>query len=1265
MRTAWALAAFFFASLFFTTSVFADNTLIPVITRRDMVFDHAGKYLYITTSDGWIRRYNLVSGQLENGYNLGGSLNGADIASDDSYLLVAQSDRGDGHGVFQRVDLISGAVVNIDYSSIAYTYGAAAWDVAIASNGRAFATVLQQFSPLLQIDLATNTVTQRDVPAAPGAQPLIFSETQIHRSADGNRLYFLEGDASSGPVFSYDARSDSFGRYAQTNGYFSYATGAVNRDGSIVSTLLGMTVYSTLQIPKAAIDTVPDLHFVRGIKSVDRGMAFDPQSDTFYGVNSSTQEIVAYDTITFAERFRLPIPDSIATSINAPIQFGTGILVASPNGRYLALATVPGVRLFSLRDPSPVPTPSPTTTLAHRRDMVFDHTGKFLYVGTSDGLLERYDLRTRDIQVVADMGGSLNGIDISPDDSFIFAAQDFAGVAEAAFQRVDLISGQISNVTFPLLESERRAWDVAIGSNGRALGTTDLQPGWSGFTLLREINLTNNTTAIRGDIPGPDNTHPGMPYKEIVQATQIHRSADHTRMYLLGGNSSGGPIFTYSALSNSFGPYVYTNTFLDWASAAVSRDGSLLATRHGYPNLASVDRADNLDLLHVFNFDAGVAFDPTSDTLYAIDTKARQVIAYNSITFAELFRIDIGADTVRPQYQFDTGILLAGTDGQHLALTTPTGVRLIDLPVSPTENPARQPLFGGVRDFVFDHRGHYLYISTALGYIWPFDLTTGQLGAPYNLGGSLNAIDVALDDSTLLVAQGNVGIAQGMFQKILLTNGAISNITYSRGFSEGGGWDVGIGVNGIALATTVGSSVVRQISLQNNVITSRPDAPSLSKGEIQVSSDRTRLLLRSLDYSSAPATIFDVAGNTFGPSVSTSNVFGTYAAINRNGSFAAVHKTHIVTLYNLPSFNPAHDFSNLDGTVAFDGARDILYGINASTDEIVGYDTNTFAEKTRFAVGEDLSSAFAIQPFDTGTIVTSPDGHYLAFLSPNGLRIFDLNTKKARVLSTASYLGNISTRALVHTGDEVAIAGFIITGTQEKRIVVRAIGPSLSAAGVPGVLNDPTLELYDSSGSSIAANDDWRVNEADLKPYGMAPGDDRESALVRRLSPGAYTAILRGKNGATGVGLIELYDLDGNATANFGNISTRSFVGNNDNVTIAGVIISARPDFDYKIPGSVKVVIRGIGPSLASAGVTNALQNPRLDLYNSNGFLVASNDNWQSGYSSSQIQALGLAPKDNREAAILNELGAGAYTVILKNADGATGVGLIEVYNIQ
>jgi hypothetical protein len=246
----------------------------------------------------------------------------------------------------------------------------------------------------------------------------------------------------------------------------------------------------------------------------------------------------------------------------------------------------------------------------------------------------------------------------------------------------------------------------------------------------------------------------------------------------------------------------------------------------------------------------------------------------------------------------------------------------------------------------------------------------------------------------------------------------------------------------------------------------------------------------------------------------------------------------------------------------------------------------------------------------------------------------------------------------VGTGDNVAIGGIIITGNDPKKVLLRAIGPSLSGAGIVNPLSDPVLELHAGDGSIITSNDNWRSdNQGNIEATGLAPSNDLESALIATLDPGLYTAIVSGKEGATGVGLVEAYDLDQTTVPQLGNISTRGFVETEANVMIGGFILG--PDGAQ----SSSVLVRAIGPSLVPLGVTNALADPTLELHDSNGAVLSSNDNWRTDHEA-EIEATGLAPKNDLESTILMTLPPGGYTAIVAGSDGTTGVALVEIYRL-
>jgi hypothetical protein len=249
-------------------------------------------------------------------------------------------------------------------------------------------------------------------------------------------------------------------------------------------------------------------------------------------------------------------------------------------------------------------------------------------------------------------------------------------------------------------------------------------------------------------------------------------------------------------------------------------------------------------------------------------------------------------------------------------------------------------------------------------------------------------------------------------------------------------------------------------------------------------------------------------------------------------------------------------------------------------------------------------------------------------------------------------LANISTRLATQTGDNVLIGGFIITGTQNKKVIIRALGPSLP---VNGKLADPRLELHNAAGAIIASNDNWRdaANKQEIIDSTIAPTNDKESAVLTSLAPGAYTAIVSGVGNITGVALVEVYDLDTAADSRLANIATRGLVQTGDNVLIGGFIAVG------KLPQ--RIIVRAIGASLT---LTNKLVDPLLELHDPNGGLLAANNDWSTDYPEA-IAATSLAPSDAKEAAIVATLLPGAYTAIVRGVNGATGVGVVEVYGLN
>jgi hypothetical protein len=254
---------------------------------------------------------------------------------------------------------------------------------------------------------------------------------------------------------------------------------------------------------------------------------------------------------------------------------------------------------------------------------------------------------------------------------------------------------------------------------------------------------------------------------------------------------------------------------------------------------------------------------------------------------------------------------------------------------------------------------------------------------------------------------------------------------------------------------------------------------------------------------------------------------------------------------------------------------------------------------------------------------------------------------------------NLSTRMRVQTGNNIGVGGFIITGSAPKHVLIRAIGPSLIKFGVNDPLADPVLELHGPGAFATITNDNWRDTQEDaIQATGIPPVNDFESAIDATLAPGAYTAVIKGKGNTSGTALIEVYDLDQASLSQLANLSTRALVDTGQNIVIAGVLLSNGN-------GSDRLIVRGIGPSLSGSGLSSVLANPALELRDTNGTLLFSNNDWQDNAAqAAEISAAGLAPGNPLESGIAATLPPGLYTALLAGLNNGTGIGLVEVYDL-
>lgn len=406
---------------------------------------------------------------------------------------------------------------------------------------------------------------------------------------------------------------------------------------------------------------------------------------------------------------------------------------------------------------------------------------------------------------------------------------------------------------------------------------------------------------------------------------------------------------------------------------------------------------------------------------------------------------------------------------------------------------------------------------------------------------------------------------------------------------------------------------------------------------------------------------FNHAGPLFGPDVPTSRMPANDSFIQRS-SLTGSDLTVISYLRDatIEAGEPDRPFTNVSHTVWFKWTA-------PSTSVVTIDTTGTTVSPHFFAVyvGDTIQSLATVAgSLSSGnpTTDTFPTVAGATYIISAGSRFSSRDGALVLTLTSAPpYSGsllNLSTRMAVGTGNDVLIGGFIIKNGP-KDVVLRAIGPSLRQFGISDALSDPSLELHNGAGTLIFQNNNWQDDQNQaltIQASGLAPTDPRESALRLILDPGNYTAVVRGLNHTTGVGLVELYDAQGaGAASKAANVATRGFVSTRNSVMIAGFVVGGG--------SKAHLIIRGIGPSLASFGVANALQNPELELYDSNGHKLVTVDNWQDASNYGQVIAAGLAPTDLRESAISAIFDPGDYTAIVRGLNGTVGVGLVEVYN--
>lgn len=411
-----------------------------------------------------------------------------------------------------------------------------------------------------------------------------------------------------------------------------------------------------------------------------------------------------------------------------------------------------------------------------------------------------------------------------------------------------------------------------------------------------------------------------------------------------------------------------------------------------------------------------------------------------------------------------------------------------------------------------------------------------------------------------------------------------------------------------------GNLMIVSSTVASNVATFLGDIGSASAGGVW-------------NFGDAQITNTIIAKNTGGPSPDATGAFGS------NG-------------FNLIGMS--------DGSAGFTSVSDQTGTIAAPLDPMLGPLQDNGGPTLTMAL---LSGSRAIDAGISANLSTDQRGrtrtHDFPEI-PNALGSDGTDIGSYEFGSSVVRLANISTRLRVASGDNAMIGGLIITGTEPKTVIVRGIGPSLP---LPGALDDPIIEVHGSGGELLAANDNWEDGKfAQQVAATLPPTSNLESALWGIIEPGAYTVVVRGKDNTSGIGLVEVYDLDPTVDSKLTNISTRGFVETSDNVMVGGTIITGSD--------VARVLFRAIGPSLTNFGVANALPDPTLELHDGNGALIVSNDNWRSNQEP-EITATGIPPTNDLEAAIIQDFVPGNYTAIVRGVNNTTGVALVEAYGLN
>jgi sugar lactone lactonase YvrE len=707
---------------------------------------------------------------------------------------------------------------------------------------------------------------------------------------------------------------------------------------------------------------------------------------------------------------------------------------------------------------------------------------------------------------------------------------------------------------------------------------------------------------------------------------------------------------TSNSTIRKISPAGVVNTLAGLAGNVGSADGTGNAARFYYPDDVAVDSAGSVYVADTGNY------------------TIRKITASGVITFAGLAgstgSADGGGNAAR--FAYPQGVVVDSAGNVYVA----DNVTIRKITVAGVVS-TLAGLAGSV--------GSADDTGSAARFYNPQGVAVDNLGKLYVADTFNNTIRVGVTAPSVITTMGQSFVYQ------LGTTGAtsvvVSNPPPGLGLDTQGR-DAIVGVPAVAGTFQVGISVIYPNVTTNSTLTITVQPVPASGPVISSGTSATGRVGRPFNFQvfttrGTPATRLSASG--LPPGLSADPVTGIISgsAAGNGSSIATLTVTDgsftaTATLQLTFTADPALPVIISSGSATLIPNEPFLYTINVSgTCGSSGITTlsifGTLPDGLTFNAATGTISGTYTGPLRTSSNggLREPDqsgGIVLGSIQLFGTNLQGTGTLPLLFLPKPSGAVNIATRLLVETGDNVLIGGFIVQGNAPKVVLVRTRGPSLTSFGVPNALQDPVLRLQDGAGH-ISVNDNWKSHQEQfIQDTGLSPQNDLESAIIIGLDPGNYTAIVEGKNAATGIALVEVYDLGtaplGNsASARLGNISTRGFVDTGDNVMIGGFIIQRL---------ATRVVVRAIGPSLSSVGISGALADPTLQLKSANGVTLLANDDWQDDpVQAAEIQQRTLAPGDTRESALVTTLPPGQFTAIVSGKGGATGVALVEVYALE